>query len=72
LVESRVHCLRWPISNRTTQRDYAVRSTDHQLELVMAATALLEPSKRIILMERIAANLHVSLAFFLAFFVFLL
>jgi hypothetical protein len=50
--------LRWPISNRTTRRDHAVRSTDHQLELVMAAAALLDPSKRVTLMERIAANLR--------------
>jgi hypothetical protein len=49
--------LRWPISNRTTRRDHAVRSTDHQLELVMAAAALLDSSKRVTLVERIAANL---------------
>ena len=53
-----VHYLRWPISNRATRRDHAVRSTDHQLELVMAAAALLDSSKRVTLMERIAANLR--------------
>jgi hypothetical protein len=31
---------------------------DHQLELVMAAPALLDPSKCVILMERITANLR--------------
>src|SRR5262249_8112142 len=53
-----VHCLWWPISNRTTRCDHPVRSTDHQLELVMAAAALLDSSKRVTLMERMAANLR--------------
>jgi hypothetical protein len=38
--------------------------SDHQLELVMAAAGPLSPEKRIVLMERIVAALHVRAGVF--------